>query len=73
MNNTTEFRFGQLWQDASGLIWKVTKVKNKRAYLFCEKNRRELQRPSDMVSGFTMIKHGWNDQKDGKRDNGSLN
>lgn len=73
MITTNEFRFGQLWQDANGLTWKVNKVKNKRAYLFCEKNRREIQLPSCMVSGLTLIQHGWNDQKDGKRDHGKIN
>lgn len=73
MITANEFRFGQIWQDASGLIWEVNKVKNKRAYLYCEKNQRELQRPSGMVSGLTLIKRGWSDQKDGKRDHGKIN
>lgn len=73
MITANEFRFSQIWQDASGLIWKVNKVKNKRAYLYCEKNQRELQRPSCMVSGLTLIQRGWSDQKDGKRDHGKIN
>ena len=73
MITATEFRFGQLWQDANGLTWKVGKVKNKRAYLYCEKNGRDIQRPSGMVSGLTLIQRGWSDQKDGKRDHGKIN